>query len=312
MTPSTIVITGVNGFVGTHLAEMAKSQGHRVWGVGREPEASPQLAHFCERYFSADLVTEWNVPDGADAVVHLAGMAAVGPSFSEPQRYITVNSTIMSVMAEALVSSSRRPRVVVVSSGAVYGPPLGDQLIDERHLTRPNSPYAVAKVVVEAQAAYYAGRGLDAIVARPFNHIGPRQGLGFLVPDLTAAMRDLPAGSPMSAGNLDTARDYTDVRDVAAAYLLLALAPAHRHDVYNVCTGTAHSGREVLAVIADTLGREVPELSVDDSRVRPNDTSLIAGDSSRLREEFGWKPRVSWDQSIRDFITSSGPMHQPA
>ncbi len=302
MTRNTIVITGANGFVGTHLAEIATRQGHRVWAVGREPEAAPHLAPFCEQYFGADLTAEWNAPDTADAVVHLAGLAQVGQSFLEPQRYIAVNSAIMTVMGEALLSATRKPRVVVVSSGAVYSPPVGDQPIEESHATRPNSPYAVAKLVVETQAAYYAGRGLDTVVARPFNHIGPRQGPGFLVPDLTSALRSLPAGSPMLAGNLGTARDYTDVRDVAAAYLLLALASSHRHNVYNVATGTAHTGNEVLAVIAETLGRKAPELSIDDSRFRPNDPPLIAGDSTRLRQEFGWEPNVSWDQSIRDFI----------
>jgi GDP-4-dehydro-6-deoxy-D-mannose reductase len=302
VTSRTLVVTGANGFVGTHVAEIAAAQGHRVWAVARESGPTQRLAPFCDRYFRADLASTWNVPEGADAIVHLAGLAAVGPSFSDPQRYIAVNSGIMSVMSEALLDADLKPRVVVVSSGAVYSPPVGKQLIGENHGTRPSSPYAVAKLVVETQAAYYAGRGLDTVVARPFNHIGPGQSRGFLVPDLTCALRDLPVGSSMMAGSLSTARDYTDVRDVASAYLLLALAPGHRHHVYNVATGLAHTGSEILEVIAEDLGYEVPHVSIDPARVRPNDPPLIAGDSTRLREEFGWHPQIRWDQSIRDFI----------
>ncbi|MCK6068098.1 MULTISPECIES: NAD-dependent epimerase/dehydratase family protein [Microbacterium] len=304
MTAGTLVITGANGFVGTHLAEIASQQGVDVWAIGREPAPDLLLQENCAKYFSMDLEKEWKMPVGADAVVHLAGLSAVGPSFAHPQRYLTGNSAIMTTMCEGLLAHSERPRVVVVSSGAVYGAPEGGTPVAETSATAPSSPYAVAKLLVESQATYYGGRGLDTVIARPFNHIGPRQGTGFLVPDLTAALRDSRPGETLAVGDLGTARDYTDVRDVARAYLALAFAAEHHYDRYNVCSGEAHSGREVLAVLAEALDRPVPPTEMDPARLRPADPPVIVGAADRLRQEYGWEPKIPWQQSVRDFINA--------
>ncbi len=305
MSARVLVITGANGFVGAHVAGLAAEAGAEVWAVAREDEPRPALAAHITRYYQADIAEDWPVPSGAAAVVHLAGLAAVGASFDQPQRYLSVNSAIMTTMSEALRTQSERPRVVVVSTGAVYAPPAHGIPITEDDPLIPGSPYAVAKMLVENQAAYYAGRGLDTVVARPFNHIGPGQGPGFVVPDLTAALRRLPAGAVMTVGNLDAARDFTDVRDVARAYLELAFAPTHRHRVYNVASSEAHTARELLSVIAQGLGRDVPTLEVDPKRLRPDDPALIVGSAARLREEFGWEPQIGWRRSVEDFLSSA-------
>lgn len=304
MSRPTIVVTGASGFVGAHVAAEARAGGARVVAIGRESEPSSALAPHSDRYLSADLEHEWPVDEPVDAVIHLAGLAAVGPSFGAPQRYLTVNSGIMTTMCEALLQDAPGARVVVVSSGAVYSPPEGPEPLHETDPVVPNSPYAVAKILVETQAAYYAGRGLDTVVARPFNHIGPGQSLGFLVPDLTNAIESLPEGDPLLVGNLGARRDFTDVRDVARAYLVLANAPEHREAVYNVASGAAHSGREVLAAIAEVLDRDVPPIEVDPRRLRPGDPARIAGSSERLRSEFGWSPTIDWRRSIEDYIAS--------
>lgn len=302
---STLVITGVNGFVGSHLAAIAHTDGHTVWGVGRETTPASAVAPHLDEYIAADLSEHWPVPDGADAIIHLAGLAAVGPSFQHPQRYLNINSAIMTRMCETLLAQQQHPRVVVVSSGSVYATPAPDETVTETSPTTPNSPYAVAKLLVETQARYYATRGLDTLIARPFNHIGPGQGPGFLIPDLTAALRALPEGDTLTIGNLTAARDYTDVRDVARAYLTLALAPTHQHDLYNVATGTSHTGHDVLAAIATALGRPIPPLVVDESRLRPNDPPRITGNANRLRDEYGWTPTIDYTTSITEYVEAS-------
>ncbi|MET0862057.1 MAG: NAD-dependent epimerase/dehydratase family protein [Microbacterium sp.] len=305
MTAPTLVITGASGFVGTHLARLAAEDGYRVWAVGREAEPPATLAASCDRYFGADLAEGWPIDDPVDAVVHLAGLAAVGPSFAEPQRYIEVNSGIMTAMCEALLRADHPCKVVVVSSGSVYEPAESEP-IGEDAPTIPTSPYAVAKLLVESQARYYSRRGLDTLVARPFNHIGPGQSRGFLVPDITSALRGLAPGEPLRVGNLDTARDYTDVRDVARAYLALVAAPQHRSFVYNICSGRSRSGREILASVADALGRPVPSTEVDSTRLRPGDPMCIIGSAASLRNEFGWAPRIDVATSIRDYVVELG------
>ena len=302
MTRPTLVITGANGFVGGHVAALARERGLTVWAVGREAEPSDAVASSCDDYFCADLYRRWAVPAGASAIVHLAGLAAVGPSFAQPQRYIDINSGIMTRMCEALLEQSHRPRVVVVSTGAVYAPPHGDEPLTENAKTVPTSPYAVAKLTVESQAAYYAGRGLDTVIARPFNHIGPGQSRGFLVPDLTELLIDLTKDTPLHAGNLSAARDFTDVRDVARAYLDMALAERHQHAIYNVASGRPHTGFDILAAIAEELGVNVPDVQIDPARLRPNDPARITGSAQRLTSEYGWTPVIDWRQSITDYL----------
>ncbi|GAA1926470.1 GDP-mannose 4,6-dehydratase [Microbacterium aoyamense] len=304
MSRRVLAVTGANGFVGAHVAALAAEAGAEVWAIAREDAPRPELAPYASRYYQADLAEEWPAPEGPTAVVHLAGLAAVGPSFDRPQEYLTVNSAIMTTMSESLRTATTAPRVVVVSTGAVYSPPDGEGGVSEDDPLVPGSPYAVAKILVETQADYYARRGLDTVVARPFNHIGPGQSPGFLVPDLALAIESAPSGTAVQVGNIDAARDFTDVRDVARAYLLLAFADDHRHHVYNVASGEAHSGREILEEIARGLGRDVPPLEVDPARLRPNDPARIVGDASRLRSEFGWQPTIGWRRSIEDFLAA--------
>lgn len=301
----TLVVTGANGFVGSHVVALAAQQGLSVWAVGREEEPSRTVRDHTDRYFSADLAEEWPIRESADAVVHLAGLAAVGPSFAHPQRYIEINSRIMTHLGESVLSREASTRLIVVSSGAVYAPP-SSGTVDETSPTFASSPYVVAKLLVEQQCHYYNGRGLDIVLARPFNHIGPGQSRGFIVPDLTAAVRATTEDEPVRVGNLAARRDYTDVRDVASAYLTLATAPTHAHDLYNISTGASQSGEDLLHLISETLNQPDVRVEIDPARIRPNDPPRIAGDSTRLQEEFGWTPTIPWEDSIREYIATAG------
>lgn len=333
-----IAVTGVNGFVGRHLAAELAGNGIEVAGIGMEPESAVAV----DTYFSVDLVHEWPEIGPVDAVIHLAGLAAVGPSFDDPQRYITVNSSIVTHMAEALLGSPTR--IVLVSSGAIYAADQPLPLTEDSAIAI-NSPYAISKILNEDQAAYYGQRGLDCVIARPFNHIGPGQKSGFLLPDLAAALFSLvdepaplvevrrppaaeaskppeeealvsrprssapqPAApqsadpAPILTGDLTTKRDYTDVRDVVRAYRLLATQPVLQHRVYNICSGVSLSGNDILAAL--TKGRYDIRTEVDPARLRPNDPAEIVGDNSRLREDTGWSPTLSIDETVADFLAA--------
>lgn len=304
MTSPTLAITGATGFVGRHVVRAAHETGYRVWAIGREETAPTEIAPLLDDYFSADLTRDWPTPGPVDSVIHLAGLAAVGPSFAQPQRYIEANSRMVTALCEATLASGHPTRVLVVSSGAVYAPREDGEPIDEGSPTSATSPYAVAKLLVESQASYYAHRGMDIAVARPFNHIGPGQSPGFLVPDLTHAVRNLAEAEPLSVGNLDTARDYTDVRDVARAYIEIVSAAQRRSFVYNVASGESRTGHEILAAVCHELGRPVPSLSIDETRLRPGDPARITGSAKRLSAEFGWAPTTDWRRSIADFVAA--------
>lgn len=301
-----IIITGVNGFVGQHLVRELSTHGHQVIGIGRDENPADDIQPILSSYLSADLSKTWpEITEAVDAVIHLAGLAAVGPSFSNPQQYIEQNSAMVTNLCEYFLTQKNKPRIVLVSSGAVYDA-TQPMPIAESSPVAFNSPYAVSKILNENQAAYYASRGLDCVVMRPFNHIGPNQTLGFIVPDLTKKIVDRASvEQPITAGDLSSRRDYTDVRDVAKAYRLVATAdhpPAHL--VYNVCSGQSVSGNDVLAALSNSLGVPLPDVSIDPGLVRPNDTPDIKGNSERLANEFGWVREFTFEQSINDFNQS--------
>ena len=303
-----IAVTGVNGFVGRHLAAELAGNGIEVVGIGIEEKPDPALDGLLRGYVVADLVEEWPDTGPVGAVIHLAGLAAVGRSFDEPQRYITVNSAIVTNLCEGVLASGSSPRVVLVSSGAIYD---GKQMLPltEESAIAFNSPYTVSKVLNENQAAYYRGRGLDCVIARPFNHIGPGQGPGFLLPDLAAALTlvDEPGDKAsqnhaIKVGDLTTRRDYTDVRDVARAYRMLATQPHLSHGIYNICSGRSLAGNDILTELLKASGLSCVDTEIDESRRRPNDPAEIVGDNSRLRDDLGWAPQFSIEDTIADYL----------
>lgn len=293
-----VLITGADGFVGRHVVDHALSVGHEVMTISRAGTPREGVASA----WTADLTHEWPVDDVPDAVIHLASLAAVGRSFSAPQEYLSSNTAMFTTLAENLLAAGAKDtRVVVVSTGGLYAP--GPGPCDEERSVRMSSPYAVSKAAVELQAQYYGERGLGMVVARPFNHIGPGQAPGFLVPDLAAAVRNLAPGSPLSVGNLETRRDYTDVRDVARAYVDLLTLPDPR-PLYNIASGASASGAEILAHICAAMDVAIPETIVDHARLRPSDPHEIVGDASRIRADLSWAPRIPLARSIADFVAA--------
>lgn len=293
-----IVVTGVNGFVGKHLVRELHGGDIMVVGIGREDAAHEEISALLDQYITADLAVEWPEAIEVDAVIHLAGLAAVGPSFSEPQRYLSLNSAMVTHMAEYYLTQKKQPRIIVVSSGAIYDP--GQPMpLTERSAVGFASPYAVSKVLVENQCAYYRKRGLDCIIARPFNHIGPGQLGGFLVPDVIDQLRK---GDTVTVGNTATRRDYTDVRDVARAYRLLACADTLHHEIYNVCSGRSISGESLIAQIKSAMGKESATVTVDQTKVRPTDAPDIYGDAGSLHKDTGWEPSIAIEQTIQDCV----------
>ena len=296
-------MTGVGGFVGPHLVRELASHGHSVIGMGLGP-VGEDVGPLLSDYVAVDLRDHWPSVS-CDAVVHLAALSAVGPSFNEPQRYIESNSAPMTRLAEALLSTNEKVRVIVVSTGAVYHT-ADNQSLDEGSPTNPSSPYIVSKILTEAQSAYYRQRGLDILVMRPFNHIGPGQGPGFLLPDLVNGVTHwMETEEAVSVGNLATRRDYTDVRDVVRAYRLALEAPHVTAPVLNVCSGKSVSGRELLDLVAEALtdGRR-PEILVDQAKLRPGDPGEVRGDNTAIRETLGWQPSIDLVQTVRDVVDS--------
>lgn len=305
MSEKRIAITGINGFVGKHLTRELVNNDIDVVGIGREDIVDPEIAELLNEYIHQDIAEAWpNIHPPVDAVINLAGLAAVGSSFEHPQDYIDINSAIVTNMCEYYLKQDKKPRIISVISGAIYSPDQPMPLTEGSAIAL-NSPYAVSKVLNEKQLAYYRGRGLGCIAVRPFNHIGPGQLPGFLVPDLIEKLEKADESGVIEVGNLKTRRDYTDVRDVARAYRLLATAKNLTHDTYNVCSGESHSGEEILAKIQEKMGKEHITVQVDQTKIRPNDPMDIYGSADRLAKDTEWVPDVSLDQTIEDALAAT-------
>lgn len=304
----TILLTGVNGFVGHHLAETLHEAGENVIGVARNDEPSEENTQHLSDYISCDLnkvdeIRKINLST-VDAVIHLAGLANVGQSFAEPARFLTENVGMTTNLLQHGVEAKSGARFVVVSSGAVY---TGKQAlpISENGIVSHSSPYAVSKLAVEMVCDYYHGRGQDVVSMRPFNHFGPGQGKGFIVPDLLQKIKNYrDNGDQITAGDLTTARDYTDVRDVADAYRAVAVSdrPA-KESVYNVCSGKSRTGLQIFSSLARALSiSPLPELTINQDLIRPNDAREIVGSYDRIKDEYGWEPQHTFEETIEDVV----------
>lgn len=302
----TILVTGANGFVGNHLVKELSVHGMKVIGVGGR-QGTKELGSHTDSYLVLDLNDPTDVKkidfEAVDAVIHLAGLAAVGPSFNAPMEYLNTNLGIQVNLFEEAIKQGFKPRFLIISSGALYDPH-ADMPLSETSGVLPNSPYAVSKLGQEQMGTYYHSRGFECVIARPFNHIGPGQGPGFLLPDLVSQVFETKnsAINSIKVGNLDAKRDYTDVRDIVRAYRLL-IEKGRSGEIYNVCSGEPRSGHEMLKELLSTVGVS-PEIVEDPSLFRPTDAPILYGSYDKLTNDTDWRPEIDLQTTIKDVVSA--------
>lgn len=299
-----ILITGINGFVGKHLARQLKDNNISVFGCGLDSNPDESIKNIVDGFTpNCDLTNPDDVArlplKKIDAIINLAGLAQVGSSFGKSDKYNDINIKVHTTVAKAIQSINKPIRMVSVSTGAVYDNHQPMPLNESSNLIKNGSPYALSKVSMEHALQPFIDNGMDIVIVRPFNHIGPGQSEGFLVPDLAKQIQNNPQ---LKVGNLKTKRDYTDVRDVVKAYHLLATKPKLNHKIYNVCSGKSLAGNYILKLLLDAFNKPVLDIVVDESKIRPNDPVDVIGDNSRLVSELGWQPKISINQTVADFV----------
>jgi GDP-4-dehydro-6-deoxy-D-mannose reductase len=309
-----ILVTGVTGFAGGHLAEALLAQGdHRVVGVARRAVWLQSWRHLAERVElhacdvgSISAVEKMLRTVEPEQIFHLAGYPHVGRSFEEPDMAWQGNLTATRTLYEAVASWGGQPRILYVGSGLVYGEnPKTAQGCTETEVLLPDNPYAASKAAADLVSYQYTRfPGLDIVRARPFNHIGPRQLPQFAVSSFARQLVAIERGRQqpiLETGNLQTRRDLTDVRDVVAAYLLL-MERGRTGEAYNVGSGASVAMQTVLERLIALSGAAV-EVRQAATLMRATDTAVVQANADKLRRETGWSPRFHLDKTLNDLLT---------
>ena len=294
-----VFVTGIGGFAGPWLARALVDAGHEVHGLVRTDAASPRLAGLSIALHRGDLLDP-GVADtvrdvGPDAVVHLAGRSFVPDCERDPPAAYRTNVGGTLAILTGVRAHAPRARVLIVTSGDVYGAVRADELpIAEATALRPITVYGASKAAADVTAAQWArAYGLEVIRARPFNHTGPGQDAAFVCSALARQLALIEAGRQepvLRVGNPDPVRDFADVRDIAAGYVAL-LERGRPADVYNLCSGDGVSIAEVIAILR-THARVPVRVHSDPALRRPHDVPRIVGTHAHATTDTGWTPRI--------------------
>jgi GDP-4-dehydro-6-deoxy-D-mannose reductase len=307
------LVTGISGFVGGHLAEHLLASGDTVAGLsasGRWPDSLAHLAGIvaietCDLAgIAQQAMTELIASKQPEAIYHLAAQANPQASVADPKGTWALNLGGTLTLLEAVKASGLKPRVVVVGSGVCYGNPSPQQMpVTELCPLRPNNPYSASKGAADLLGVqHYLAHGTDVVMARPFNHAGPRQSSTYVLGALARQVAEVEAGLKprVEVGNLDIVRDFTDVRDVVRAYRLLA-EKGEPGEIYNLGSGRGTKLADALEILRG-LATSPIEVYVDPSRVRPVDQPLLVADASKLRSAVGWEPLYSIEATLADML----------
>jgi GDP-4-dehydro-6-deoxy-D-mannose reductase len=302
------LITGITGFAGGHLAAHLLTLGKvDVFGVAHAPGYGLDHLERPVRVVITDLRDPQFVEDvlldvRPDHIYHLAAQAYVPAAWQAPWDTFENNIRPELNILQLMVQRNLEARLLVVASNEVYGAVAADRLpVNENSLLEPNNPYGVSKVAQDLLARqYYLSHGVDAIRARAFNHLGPRQSPQFVAANFARQIAEIEAGlrpPVVRVGNLQAQRDFTDVEDVVRAYALL-MEKGRSGEAYNIGSGRPRSVQSVLDNLIRMSTAEV-HVERDPARMRPSDVPMIYGDTSKLRADTGWQPTVSFEESLR-------------
>ncbi len=305
------LVTGLNGFAGSHLADFLLAQGNiQIFGgvfgncdniVHLDKRVTFIEGDLREPQFAQALLAQAQ----PDRVYHLAGQAFPPVSWQDPWGTIEVNLRAEVNVLHAAAQTKSPARILVIGSFDEYGRVDASYLpVTEEAPLRPDSPYAVSKIAQDFLGLqYFQSHHLHVVRVRPSNHIGPRQSEQFVTSNFAKQIAEIEAGARepvLYVGNLEAQRDFTDVRDMVRAYYL-ALERGAPGDVYNIGSGRAWSIQQVLGVML-AQSRAAIRVEQDPARLRPSDTPVMYVDSTKFRAQTGWEPTIPLEQSLHDIL----------
>ena len=310
-----LLVTGFTGFVSKHFLHLLNQlePGSEVLGVDKNEYTNnfneyPRLNIQSKKI---DLLNKKDVEDmlisfQPEYILHLASVSSVAQSWHTPLDSFVNNTNIFLNLVEQVRINKIPCRILSVGSSEEYGQVAhADLPLTEEHHLNPLSPYAVARVSQEMLSVIYAeGFGLDIIITRSFNHIGPGQSENFVISSFAKQLVQLSKKqakeNKIITGDLSIIRDFLDVRDVVKAYHAL-LKNGRKGQVYNICSGNGSTLKDIVLKMAGLLAVDI-HMETDPALVRPNDNKVIIGSREKINKELGWKPEIPIDQSLADII----------
>jgi GDP-4-dehydro-6-deoxy-D-mannose reductase len=313
-----VLITGIGGFAGSHLADLIiRTTQYEVCGVLRDGEKRDNIAIHGDRIrlYECDIVDFQSIfkivkETKPDIIFHLAGQAFVPSSFEHTAETFKVNVIGPINILEAVKAADISPRIVVITSGEVYGETDGlPNVHTEQSIPRPVNPYAASKTSIDYIAqTYKTYEEMNIVIARPFNHTGPRQRPSFVCSSLArqiSVIQKERTAPILNVGNIKPRRDFTDVRDVARAYWHLGTISNKDNFIFNVCSGSVYSIEEIIGLYEKITGLKF-ELHTEQKRLRGYDIQLLAGDNGLLQKTTGWRPEIHMKQTLGDLLEGWG------
>jgi len=306
------LITGITGFVGSHLAEYLLGMSVEVFGTVRWRSRRENIAHIGNRInlVECDMCDASSVLQALrtarpDIIFHLAAQSFVPTSWHAPAETMSTNTIGQLNLFEAVRRLELDCRIQIAGSSEEYGMVLPNETpISEENPLRPLSPYGVSKVAQDLLGyQYHQSYGLHIVRTRAFNHTGPRRGEVFVTSNFAKQIACIEKGDRepvIDVGNLDALRDFLDVRDVCRAYWD-AVMHGDAGEVYNICSGTAWSIRAVLECLLG-FSTKSPEIRTDPDRLRPSDVPILLGDCDNFRKCTGWRPEIRLEQTLGDLL----------
>jgi GDP-4-dehydro-6-deoxy-D-mannose reductase len=308
-----VLITGLTGFVGSHLADyLVALGGIEVYGTYRWRSRMDNVEHLRDRV----QLVECDLRDASgvramlgtvrpERIFHLAAQSYVPASWRNPSETLTGNVACQLNLFEGVRAAGLSPRIQIAGSSEEYGHVLPHEVpIREENPLRPLSPYAVSKVAQDLLAyQYWMSYRLHTVRTRGFNHTGPRRGEVFVTSNFARQIAEIEKGirEPIvRVGNLESVRDFTDVRDMVRAYWL-ALEHGEPGDVYNLCSGRGHTIRSVLEKLIEMAHVKV-DVQEEPGRLRPSDVVNLLGDYGKFRRLTGWEPTIPLEVTLKDVL----------
>ena len=308
-----VLITGITGFVGSHLAEYALSRGAEVIGSIRWRSRTDNIEHLRDRVtlIETDLRDPFATRSLIDqarphSIIHLAAQSFVAASWATPSETMTTNVQSQVNLFEAMRESHPKARFLVIGSSEEYGLVYPEEMpIRETNPLRPLSPYAVSKMTQDLMGwQYFKSYGLHIVRSRAFNHTGPRRGDAFAESNFAKQIAEIEAGRRepvVHVGDLKATRDYSDVRDIVRGYWTL-LELGTPGEVYNLCSGIDRSIDSVLQFYLAHSKVSGIEVRQDAARLRPSDVPILRGCCEKAEKAFGWRPQITFDDTLTDLL----------